>query len=557
MSYYFYAFIKKNIVLFFTLFFTLIFFTDAEAKRVALVIGNDNYLVANKLEKARNDADITSAELKKVGFSVTLHKDLTYRGMVKAIDTFSNSITGGDEVVVFYAGHGVQIRSGSYLLPTDIDADNENQIEKTAYSLNELTEKLSEAKASFSLIIIDACRDNPLKSKGRSVGNSRGLNAIEPAKGQMIVYSASRGQSALDRLSDSDSNPNSVFTREFIKGINQPDVPIEKIVKNLQNSVEEIARTIGHEQRPALYSEARGDFYFVSTPRSNNTEIAVKPQLIQPSKIVKISNDPFDIYGTIINSTPNQMNRDSLFEISNFTKDIYPPAFYFDTLVQTTEHLFILPKTFSKIGSDRVNISIAKRKIQGFLIFNKKEEGIMSVAIDCAKRQYAIHMETKIIDGKQSDPVVNGNPEFMGLIPMASGSVLDHAYTFACQPHGFLPIIKSGDITDQSWTFAFYNSLGNPVYFSKKFVQKYNDQTHVVTKTIMKESLTVDYSDIKQKILVQRFRINCKNNSASIDNESYSENNVMISKGNAYGKFETQDIQPNSVGSLAFDVGCK
>jgi uncharacterized caspase-like protein len=150
------------------------------------------------LAKAKNDADAMAKELKESGFTVQLHKDVNYKNMVKAVEVFLNSIDGGDEVVVFYAGHGVQLKNGSFLLPVDIEAETEGQIEKTSYGLNDLTEKLAETKANFSLIVIDACRDNPVKSKGRSVGNSRGLNAIEPAKGQMIVYSASRGQIALE-----------------------------------------------------------------------------------------------------------------------------------------------------------------------------------------------------------------------------------------------------------------------------------------------------------------------------------------------------------------------
>jgi hypothetical protein len=236
--------------------------TTANAKRVALVIGNDNYIATTKLFKARNDADAMARELRAAGFAVQLHKDLNYREMVKTIDVFANSITGGDEVVVFFAGHGVQIKSGNYLLPVDIEAESESQVEKTAYGLLDLTDKLSEAKAAFSLVVVDACRDNPLKSRGRSVGLSRGLSAIEPAKGQMIVYSASRGQSALDRLNDRDPNPNSVFTREFISKMKVPGVKIEDIVRSVQDSVEALAKTVSQEQRPALYNESRGNFYF-------------------------------------------------------------------------------------------------------------------------------------------------------------------------------------------------------------------------------------------------------------------------------------------------------
>ena len=232
------------------------------AKRLALVMGNDKYASVSKLQKAGNDAETMYRELTAAGFAVTKHKDLNYRNMVKAIDAFSENITGGDEVVVFYAGHGVQIKAGAYLLPVDIEAENESQVEKTAYSLNDLTDKLAEAKPAFTLVMVDACRSNPMKSKGRAIGNARGLNALEPPKGQMVVYSASKGQEALDRLSDRDTNPNGVFTREFIKRMRTPGVRIEDLMRDVQDSVESLAKTVQHEQRPAIYNEARGNFYF-------------------------------------------------------------------------------------------------------------------------------------------------------------------------------------------------------------------------------------------------------------------------------------------------------
>jgi len=128
--------------------------------------------------------------------------------------------------------------------------------------LNDLTDKLNEAKASFALVMVDACRDNPLKVNGRSVGAVRGLSAIEPPKGQMVVYSASKGQQALDRLSDSDNNPNGVFTREFVAKMRQPGVRIEDLMREVQDAVESLAKQVGHDQRPAIYNEARGNFYF-------------------------------------------------------------------------------------------------------------------------------------------------------------------------------------------------------------------------------------------------------------------------------------------------------
>ena len=264
--------------------FAMLFSLHVQAKRVALVIGNDNYLTVSKLQKAGNDANAMARELRNAGFAVQLHQNLNYRATVKAVEAFANGISGGDEVVVFYAGHGVQIKNGSYLLPTDIEVNSESEVEKTAYDLLALTEKLANAKPAFSLVIIDACRDNPLKSKGRSIGNARGLSAIEAPKGQMIVYSASRGQQALDRLLEKDPNPNSVFTRELLARMKNPGVKIDDLMRDVQNSVEELSKSVGHEQRPAIYNEARGNFYFYNFGQNQQAIAPAIPFSLTPEK---------------------------------------------------------------------------------------------------------------------------------------------------------------------------------------------------------------------------------------------------------------------------------
>lgn len=264
--------------------FAMLFSLHVQAKRVALVIGNDNYLAVSKLQKAGNDANAMARELRNAGFAVQLHQNLNYRATVRAVESFTQGIQGGDEVVVFYAGHGVQIKNGSYLLPTDIEVNSESEVEKTAYDLLTLTEKLAEAKPAFSLVIVDACRDNPLKSKGRSIGNARGLSAIEAPKGQMIVYSASRGQQALDRLLEKDPNPNSVFTRELITRMKVPGLKIEDLMRDVQNSVEELAKSVRHEQRPAIYNESRGNFYFYNFGANTQANPAyILPPIATPS----------------------------------------------------------------------------------------------------------------------------------------------------------------------------------------------------------------------------------------------------------------------------------
>jgi uncharacterized caspase-like protein len=183
----------------------------AEANRLsnkkALVIGNDSYKTAPRLIAAREDARTIASNLKSVGYQVTLRLDLNEKEMKSAMRAFAAQVQGGDEVVFFFAGHGVQLGTTNYLLPTDIVGDSEAQVRDEAIQLQRVLDDMSEKKAKFTLAMIDACRDNPFKSAGRTIGG-RGLAPTTAATGQMVIFSAGTGQQALDRLGNSDRNKN-------------------------------------------------------------------------------------------------------------------------------------------------------------------------------------------------------------------------------------------------------------------------------------------------------------------------------------------------------------
>jgi len=93
-------------------------------------------------------------------------------------------------------------------------------------------------------MVLDACRDNPFKKPGtRGVGATRGLAQMTAPEGVFILYSAGVGQAALDRLSDNDPNPNSVFTRTFIEVLSKPDLSIQSMAKTTQQEVRRLAAT--------------------------------------------------------------------------------------------------------------------------------------------------------------------------------------------------------------------------------------------------------------------------------------------------------------------------
>jgi len=231
------------------------------ANRKALVIGNDSYKSVSKLLNAREDAKAIASSLTSVGYQVTLKLDLNEKEMKAALRVFSSQVQGGDEALFFFAGHGVQLGAANYLLPTDIGGESEAQVKDEAIQLQRILDDMTEKRAKFTLAVIDACRDNPFKSTGRAIGG-RGLAPTNAATGQMIVFSAGSGQQALDRLGSTDKNKNGVFTRTFLKEMQKSGVSVDRIVKNVQKEVAALAKTIGHEQVPAVYDQVLGDFYF-------------------------------------------------------------------------------------------------------------------------------------------------------------------------------------------------------------------------------------------------------------------------------------------------------
>jgi uncharacterized caspase-like protein len=231
------------------------------ARRLALVIGNDSYQNVQQLKNARADAKAIAAELKAVGFEVTLKQDLNQRMMKSSLREFKAQVQGGDEVVFYFSGHGVQFGGSNYLIPIDISADSEAQVADDAIPLQRILDDLTEQKARFSLAIIDACRSNPFKEAGRAIGG-RGLASVTPATGQMIMYSAGAGQAALDNLGPKDTNPNGVFTRVLIQEMRKPGVPAGVLLKDVQSDVVDLAHSVNHEQVPALYDQSLGKFFF-------------------------------------------------------------------------------------------------------------------------------------------------------------------------------------------------------------------------------------------------------------------------------------------------------
>jgi len=250
---------------------------QANERRLALVIGNDGYQHVGALRNARADAQAMAKGLEATGFSTTLKLDVSEKEMKAVLRTFKAQLQGGDVVVFFFSGHGVQLGGANYLLPIDIRGDSEDQVKDEAIPLQRVLDDLQEQKTKFSLAILDACRNNPFKSTGRALGG-RGLAPTTAATGQMVLFSAGAGQQALDSLGGKDRDSNGLFTRVLLKEMRKPGLSVDRVLRNVRAEVVKLARGVGHEQVPALYDQALGEFYFVPSSLAGDPAVAVQPE---------------------------------------------------------------------------------------------------------------------------------------------------------------------------------------------------------------------------------------------------------------------------------------
>ena len=252
-------------------------------KRLALVIGNDLYQNVPALSKAVTDGNAIASALRKLDFTVTVFENQSRQAMSQALLTFDSKIEQGDTVFFFYAGHGFEIHGRNYLLPIDVPAATEGQeelLQDASFAVEAIIDRMQAHGARTALFVLDACRNNPFERKGtRAVGGSGGLAPITPPEGVFILFSAGAKQTALDSMSGNDPDPDSVFTRNFVREMATPGLTMVQLAKRTQAQVKELAASVRHEQTPAYYDEIVGDFVL-------NTKTDGKPGEPQTASLV-------------------------------------------------------------------------------------------------------------------------------------------------------------------------------------------------------------------------------------------------------------------------------
>ena len=230
------------------------------AERVALVIGNAAYEHTEALKNPGNDAADMAAKLRSLGFKVVVGTDLDLDGFYDKLGNFDDAASGADVTLFFYAGHGLQVEGKNWLVPTDAKLEKKLDLRRGAVELDTVLESMRGTK---KLVLLDACRDNPLagdlaRSMGlsRSVAAQRGLARVESERGSgmLIGYATAPGG-----VADDGGGRNSPFTTALLEHIATPGLSVDDMLTRVTQSV--LAAT-GRKQEPWKHSSLSEIFYF-------------------------------------------------------------------------------------------------------------------------------------------------------------------------------------------------------------------------------------------------------------------------------------------------------
>ena len=226
-----------------------------QGKRVALVIGNAKYKFS-PLNNPVNDATDMAASLRSVGFDVIEVKDATLKQMRAATRQFADKLEVSDVGLVYYSGHGIEVKGKNYLIPVNADIRREYEVVDQAFDASNLLRMMeslqSGTKKRVNILIVDACRNNDLPKSWRSTNN--GLARMDAPAGSFISFATAPGQVASDG-----QGRNSPYTKHLLNALKQPNVPIERVFKQVRRNVMD---ETGGEQVPWENSSLIGDFYF-------------------------------------------------------------------------------------------------------------------------------------------------------------------------------------------------------------------------------------------------------------------------------------------------------
>ena len=221
-------------------------------RRVALVIGNAAYQYTAPLQNPLNDAQDMARVLTDLQFQVILTTNATLETMADAIFEFGERLKGGGVGLLYYSGHGLQVKGENYLIPIDANVVREDDIKRKTINARDILDKMDEAKSHLNLVFLDACRNNPFPRRVRAV--SRGLAGMNAPTGTLLIFATNP-----DNVAQDGTGRNGAYTKHLLHYITQPGLEVGMLLRRVRTAVKD---ETGGQQVPWENGSIEGEFYF-------------------------------------------------------------------------------------------------------------------------------------------------------------------------------------------------------------------------------------------------------------------------------------------------------
>lgn len=255
---------------------------------LALIIGNAKYTAdKDKLVNAVNDADDIGKKLLNLGFIVRTVTDCNGETFDREVRAFGQELKKFDVGLFYFSGHGLQIEGKNYLTSIDTSFADDVSAKHTSFPLDEIIDYMQKANPIIKILILDACRDNPLPNLYRSI-QEQGLAPIHAPKGTLIAFSTSPGE----RSMDFGSGRNSIYTGSLLNHIDDTNIPIEDFFKRVRTSVFTLSNG---KQTSWEHTSLIGDFYFNSGQLIHSVELPYKQEYIADENFQSTGSDIDDV----------------------------------------------------------------------------------------------------------------------------------------------------------------------------------------------------------------------------------------------------------------------
>jgi len=228
--------------------------------RLALIVGNGAYEHFSRLANPARDAADVAAALQRLSFRTTLLVDTDLARFEDAVRAFGAELARdpATAAVFFFAGHGVQSGGVNYLIPVEADVRAEAELRRKALSAQEILDHIGAARTSFTMVILDACRDNPFAGAFRT--STRGLAMVAAAPPEtIVVYATAAGAVAEDGAA-----ANSPFSAALLRHLATPGIDAEAMLRRVTSDVQ---AATANRQTPYRYSSLTTDFQFAPAGR--------------------------------------------------------------------------------------------------------------------------------------------------------------------------------------------------------------------------------------------------------------------------------------------------